>query len=54
MIVAKHEVERELTKQQWATFIVTWSSTTIKEVKDKFHAIVENECKSQQPNETNN
>jgi hypothetical protein len=47
MIVAKHEVEREFTKQQWATFIVTWSSTTIREIKDKFHAIAKKECKLQ-------
>jgi hypothetical protein len=54
MIVAEHEVERELTKQQQATFIVAWSSITIKEVEDKFHAISKKECKLQQPNETNN
>ncbi len=39
MIIVEHEVERELTREQRATFIIAWLSTTIKEAEDKFHAI---------------
>jgi hypothetical protein len=54
MITVEHEVERELTREQRATFIIARSSTTIKEAKDKFHAISKKECELQQPVETNN
>jgi hypothetical protein len=45
MIAIEQEAERKLTRQQQATFIAVWSSTTIKEVEDKFHAISKKECK---------
>jgi hypothetical protein len=37
MFVVERVAEREFTKQQLITFIVAWSSATIKEAKDKFH-----------------
>jgi hypothetical protein len=37
MTMAKWVVERELTRQQRATFIIAWSFITIKEVQDTFH-----------------
>jgi hypothetical protein len=37
MIVIEQAAEREFTRQQWATFIIVWSSTTIKKTWDKFH-----------------
>ncbi len=37
LIVVEKLVERELVKKQQANFIVTWSSSTIRKVGDKFH-----------------
>jgi recombinational DNA repair protein RecT len=37
MFVAENVIEREFTKQQRTTFILAWSSATIKESQDKFH-----------------
>jgi hypothetical protein len=37
LIATKRLVERKLVKQQWANFIVAWSSSTIREVWDKLH-----------------
>ncbi len=37
LITAKTLVERELVEQQWANFIIAWSSSIIREAGDRFH-----------------
>jgi hypothetical protein len=37
LTIAKRLVEKKLLKQQWANFIVAWSSSTIIEVGDRCH-----------------
>jgi hypothetical protein len=37
LIVVKRLVKRKLVKQQHANFITTWSSSTIKEARHRFH-----------------
>jgi hypothetical protein len=37
VIVAARTIERELAKQHWTSFILTWSSTIVQKVGDIFH-----------------
>jgi hypothetical protein len=37
MFVVEWAIEKELTRQQQATFIVAWSFAIVKETKDRFH-----------------